>query len=92
VGWLDELAADLEVQGLSEEESARLLSVARQIAHGVERRITPLAAFLIGTSVGAKETGGSTRAQALDNAIRTVESILPSTEPSADEDHPSDPS
>jgi hypothetical protein len=90
--WLEKLAEDLQVEELSSEESARILSIARQVAHRVERRITPLAAFLIGTAVGAGDADGLTRSQTLDNAIRTVEASLPPEEGEGEEDLPSDPS
>ena len=44
--WIDRLAAALGEDPLSESETTRLLGVSREVAHRVERKITPLAAFL----------------------------------------------
>jgi hypothetical protein len=49
--WLDELAATLEVPALTDAEAEALLVVSREVAHGVERKATPLAAFLLGRAV-----------------------------------------
>ena len=49
--WLDELATTLEVEPLTDAQAEALLAVAREIAHGVERKTTPLAAFLLGRAV-----------------------------------------
>jgi Domain of unknown function (DUF6457) len=49
--WLDELAETLEVPALTDAEAEALLVVSREVAHGVERKATPLAAFLLGRAV-----------------------------------------
>jgi hypothetical protein len=83
--WIDRLAASLGEDPLSEAETARLLGVARDVAHRVERKITPLAAFLAGAAVGRSMSGGAPRADALDAAFETIQALLPdrSPEPSA---------
>ena len=50
--WIDRLAAALGEDPLSESETTRLLGVSREVAHRVERKITPLAAFLLGSATG----------------------------------------
>jgi hypothetical protein len=52
--WLDDLAATLGVPPLTDAEAEALLAVSREVAHGVERKATPLAAFLLGRSVQAR--------------------------------------
>lgn len=75
--WIDELATALGEQTLTNQEVDRLLGVARDVAHRVERKITPLAAFLIGSAVGRSTAGETARAEALASALATVDRILP---------------
>lgn len=77
-GWIDELAEALGEEALTREEANDLLGAARDVAHRVERKITPLAAFLLGSSVGRATGGGATRADALRGALETIEGLLPS--------------
>lgn len=88
--WLERLAADLGTRAPSKEETDELLSVAREVAHRVERRITPLAAFVIGEAVGARQASGEPRDRALEAALRIVESALPTAVAEPEED-PSGP-
>ena len=75
--WIDQLAEALGEDTLSETETSRLLLVARDVAHGVERRITPLSTFLLGAAVGRSLAGGANRVDALQAALDTVHSLLP---------------
>jgi hypothetical protein len=75
--WIDKLASALGEQTLSEEETERLLGIARDVAHSVERMITPLAAYVIGSAVGRSVAGGTSRADAMAAALKTVEGLLP---------------
>lgn len=72
--WLDRLAGALGEEPLSVPDSERLLGAARDVAHRVERKLTPLAAFLIGSAVGRDPAG---RVDALEAALATLESLLP---------------
>jgi Domain of unknown function (DUF6457) len=54
-----------------------LLAAAREVAHRVERRITPLAPFLLGSSVGRAVCDGATREEALRRALETAHALLP---------------
>lgn len=64
MAWIDDLARRLGEEPLSPEQVERLLGVARDVAHGVERRVTPLSAFLAGLAV-ARRDGGEGRDAAL---------------------------
>lgn len=75
--WLDQLASMQGTPELSEEEIESLLSVARDVAHRVERKVTPLAAFLLGMSVERRIVGGASRAAALEGAVAELEGLLP---------------
>jgi Domain of unknown function (DUF6457) len=67
--WLVELAAALGTEPADPGEIAELLDVARDVAHGVERKATPIATFLLGLSVQRRVDGGASRAEALDAAL-----------------------
>jgi hypothetical protein len=79
--WIDQLAEALGEDPLSSRETAELLQVARDVAHRVERRITPLATFLLGSAVGRGLAGGASRADAFLAALDTVRSLLPEGPP-----------
>ena len=75
--WIDRLAAALGEVPLTEAETTRLLGSARDVAHRVERRITPIATFLLGTATGRKMAEGASRDDALVSALETLEGLLP---------------
>lgn len=75
--WTDRLAETLGEDALSDEEVARLLGVAREVAHRVERKVTPLATFLLGAAVGRSVAGGASRSDAMTAVLETVRTILP---------------
>ena len=77
--WIDELAATFALQPLTGDETDRLLRVARDVAHRVERKGTPLAAFLMGMDVASRVAGGASRASAINDSIAVVETLLPAT-------------
>jgi hypothetical protein len=76
--WIDELAGALGAEPLSETEVDRLLNVARDVAHGVERKVTPLATFLLGMSVQRRMQSGDARTAAVDGAIADLVGTFPS--------------
>ena len=67
--WLEELASALGVEPLSREEVGALLRLAREVAHGVERRFAPLSTFLVGVAVG--------RGEAFDVAMGRADRLVP---------------
>jgi hypothetical protein len=75
--WIDQLAMALGEDGLSREEVGRLLGVSRDVAHRVERKVTPLAAFLLGQAFGRSVAGGASRADAMTAAVERLEALLP---------------
>ena len=75
--WIDELAEALKVDALSSPETERILRVARDGAHRVERKDTPLAAVLLGMDVARRTASGIARGDALDGAIATTDALLP---------------
>jgi hypothetical protein len=75
--WIDQLAEALGVEALNSPETERILRVARDVAHRVERKDTPLAAFLLGMDVARRTASGTARGVALDDAVATTEALLP---------------
>jgi hypothetical protein len=81
--WMERFARDLGEQSLSPGEMGKILHLARDVAHGVERKVAPLAAFLAGIHVGRRTGEGGSREEALAEALRTAGALLP-REPSED--------
>jgi hypothetical protein len=77
--WIEDLAVAFQLDPLTDTETERLLRIARDVAHRVERKGTPLAAFLLGMEVARRTADGSPRAHALDEAIGFTEALLPDT-------------
>jgi hypothetical protein len=75
--WLDDLARALGQDPLPETDVEALLGVARDVAHRVERRITPVSTFLLGAAVGRAEAAGTARSEALAQALATLRGLLP---------------
>jgi hypothetical protein len=75
--WIDQLAGALGEEPLSKEEAGRLLGVSRDVAHRVERKITPLAAFLLGEAVGRRVAVGTARSDALRSVLEATAKLLP---------------
>ena len=81
--WLDELAEALGEPMLADPEVGAILNAAREIAHRVERKATPLSTYLVGVAVGrASQT--TDRAAELQSALAVLMPLLP--EPSAEDD------
>ena len=76
-GWIDDLAEVLEVGPLTASETDRLLRIAREVAHRVERKGAPLASFLLGMHVARRTSDASGRGVAFDDAISLTEALLP---------------
>lgn len=83
MGWLERYADELGVAELTDDEVARLLVLARDVAHGTERRYAPLSTFLAGVAVGA---GEADRAAALDRAVVSAQRLLDASAASVDGD------
>jgi hypothetical protein len=75
--WVTELCRALDLQ--DDVDTDALLEVARDVAHGVERRAAPVTTYLIGLAVG--RAGGG--ADAERNAIVAVKDLA-SRWPSSD--------
>ena len=79
--WIDELARTLGEEPLTAAETAELLDTARDVAHRVERKFTPLSTYVIGCSVGRKLADGADRTQTLGAFLSQVQAALPPESP-----------
>jgi hypothetical protein len=79
--WIDELARSFGEAPLTSAEMTRLLDAAGDVAHRVERKMTPLSTFVIGCAVGRTLASGADRATALTDALGRLESLLPPATP-----------
>ena len=75
--WLRGLAAALGVDALTDVQITELLGVARDVAHGVERRATPLATFLLGAAAQRRIGHGATSGEAFADALAELRTTLP---------------
>jgi tRNA(Ser,Leu) C12 N-acetylase TAN1 len=80
MAWIDDLALSLGEDPLSEQEITDLLSIAREIAHRVERKITPISTFVVGSAVARRIAAGTPRDVALRDVTAEVTSVLPPAE------------
>ncbi len=74
--WLDQLATTLGLDPLGPDEMNDLLDAARDVAHGVERKITPLAAFVLGMAVRDRMAAGADRGSALADTLSELRRLL----------------
>jgi len=79
--WIDELARSLGEEPLTSAEMTRLLDAAADVAHRVERKMTPLSTFVIGCAVGRRLAGGAARTDALADALGRFAPLLPPDAP-----------
>jgi hypothetical protein len=75
--WLEDLAAALGVEAAGPDEVADVLDAARDVAHRVERKITPVSTFLLGLSVQQRIHDGSPRPEAMASALQDLRRTLP---------------
>jgi len=75
--WIDDLARSLGEEPLTAAETAQLLDTARDVAHRVERKFTPLSTFVIGCAIGRRLADGADRTETLRALLDQVEAALP---------------
>ena len=86
--WFEKYAAALEDRLHSSEPAVHLpralenpiLTLARVVAHGTERKNAPLAAYVAGRYVVARSAQGVDETAAMDEAVETARSIIPTEE------------
>lgn len=75
--WTERLAQALDVDPLDAQQEAALLRVSRDIAHRVERKETPLSAYLLGVAAGSRIATGSAPGEALEAVTSALRDALP---------------
>ena len=82
--WIDTLAETFSNEPFTETETDRLLNATREIAHRVERKAVPLAAYLLGMDVARRVAGGASREDATIAALAALQATLPEVPPTSD--------
>jgi hypothetical protein len=75
--WLDALTLALDEPSVDRAEIGSLLRLARDVAHGVDRKLAPLTTFVAGLHAGRRMAEGAPREQAMEEVMRTVTTLLP---------------
>ena len=75
--WIDRYAEGLGLPSVDPETARTVLGLAREVAHGVERRLAPLCAYLAGLHVASRTAQGVDGAQALREARDAARAMLP---------------
>lgn len=79
--WIYRLAEVMGERPLSGAETNLILGVAHDVAHLVERKVTPVSTFLLGLAVGRRLVEGGDRSEAIGLAVDEVRSLLPGPPP-----------
>jgi hypothetical protein len=77
--WIDHLAELLGEDSVTKEELRAVLGLARDVAHGVERKLAPVSTYLVGVHVGRSAAAGGARPAALRRAIESAAGLLRET-------------
>jgi hypothetical protein len=84
--WLDRLASSLGEQRPSREEIGWALRVARDVAHGVERKLAPVSTYVAGAHVARRKAEGASAEVALREVDEAVAALLPADSGRRDEE------
>ena len=77
--WIARLARELGIDGMTPRAQAALLSMARDVAHGSERKYAPLASFVAGRYVELAARNGRDIESALRDVGEAVTRLLRET-------------
>ena len=75
--WLDRLSDELGEPRLTPKELGAILAFTRKVAHGVERKMAPLSAFVLGVAVGQRTAAGMTRDRAFEETLAGAAALVP---------------
>jgi hypothetical protein len=88
--WLENLAQELGEEALTPQETSAILRLARDVAHGVERKLAPLSTYLVGVAVGRRLVGGASRDDAFQEAVRATLDLVPAESATSQAGDPGD--
>jgi hypothetical protein len=74
---MDRMAQALEEEPVTPAEVGAILKLAREVAHGVERKVAPLSTYLAGLYVGRQTRAGVSRQDALSRAVKAALELIP---------------
>ena len=75
--WMDRLATQLGEEPITPAEMGAILKLAREVAHGVERKLAPVSTYLAGVHAGRSSGDGTDRSRALTEAVEAALALLP---------------
>ena len=75
--WLDDFAGALGERPLEREEVGAVLGLARDVAHGVERRLAPLASFVAGMHMQRRVAEGTAVPDAVQEIRAAARALIP---------------
>ena len=75
--WIDNFASALGQESMEAREVGAVLKLARDVAHGVERKLAPLSTFVVGIHVGRRTAEGLSREDALAEALDAAQALIP---------------
>jgi hypothetical protein len=79
--WLGRFAAQLDDPHPTQEEIGAMLRLAREVAHGVERKLAPLSTFVAGRHVARRMGEGATPETALREVMEAAAALIPEAGP-----------
>ena len=74
---IERLANALGIEPPTAAQTSAILSVARDVAHTMERRITPVSTFLLGVSVQRRVAAGASDEEAFSAALSDLLAAVP---------------
>ena len=84
--WMDRLAGQLGEEPITPAEMGAILKLAREVAHGVERKLAPVSTYLAGVHAGRASSGdGPDRLRALTETVEAALALIPPV-PERDDD------
>jgi len=75
--WMDRFAGALGEEPVAPSEMGLVLKLAREVAHGAERKLAPLSTYLAGVHAGRRLGEGEQREAVLRLALEAAERLLP---------------
>lgn len=81
--WSEQVEALTGIEAWDRVETDLVLDLARDVAHGTERRFAPLTAYAVGVAVG-QALGDATTAEDRQDALRRLVTALTEAVPEVD--------
>lgn len=82
--WSEQVESVTGIEAWNRVETDLVLDLAREVAHGTERRFAPLTAYALGVAVGRQLGQDAATAEPREDALRAlVVALVDAIEPSA---------